>query len=165
MHDVDDRAPPQQTLVPSVLADVGEALSRGSIAHLITDRVPEILGDGELVGCVPDGRRRDLNRAVVIVADPRPLNGDLAESRLEGVGTCPPPLDASAAFAVPLLENQFLIGLLDQDLEEPALDFETGLMNVRLDLVGEMLILLEYGQGHLQRQSQGEYLTVMVDGA
>src|SRR5208337_4235456 len=78
-------------------------LSRGSIAHLITDRVPEILGDGQLVGCVPDGRRGDLNRAVVIVADPRPLNGDLAENRLESVGTCPPPLDASAAFAVPVL--------------------------------------------------------------
>jgi len=38
-----------------------------------------------------------------------------------------------------------LIGLLDQDLEEPALDFETGLMNVRLDLVGEMLILRQNG--------------------
>jgi hypothetical protein len=49
-----------------------------------------------------------------------------------------------------------LIGFLDQDLEEPALDFETGLMNVRLDLVGAMLILLYYGQGHLQRQSQGD---------
>jgi len=73
------------------------------IAHLITHRVPEILGDGELVGCIPHGRRRYLDRAVVVVADPRPLNGDLAEDRLEGVGTCPPPLDASAAFAVPVL--------------------------------------------------------------
>ena len=82
MHDVDDRAPPQQIPVPSVLADVGEALPRGSIAHLIIDRVPEILGDGELVGCVPGGRRRYLQRAVVIVADPRQLNGDLAEDRL-----------------------------------------------------------------------------------
>ena len=81
-------------------------------------------------------------RAVVIVADPRPLNGDLAEDRLECEGPCPPPLDAGAAFAVPVLENQFLIGLLDQDLEEPALDLETGLMNARLDLVGEMLVLL-----------------------
>ena len=142
MHDVDDRAPPQQIPVPSVLADVGAALPRGSIAHLIIDRVPEILGDGELVGCVPGGRRRYLQRAVVIVADPRPLNGDLAEDRLECEGPCPPPLDAGAAFAVPVLENQFLIGLLDQDLEEPALDLETGLMNARLDLVGEMLVLL-----------------------
>ena len=47
-----------------------------------------------------------------------------------------------AAFAVPVLENQFLIGLLDQDLEEPALNLETGLMNARPDLVGEMLVLL-----------------------
>jgi len=103
MHDVDDRVLPEQILVPSVLADVGAALPRGSIAHLITDRVPEILGDGELVGCVPGGRRRYLDRAVVIVTDPRPLNGDLAENRLEGVGACPPPLDASATFAVPVL--------------------------------------------------------------
>jgi len=29
-----------------------------------------------------------------------------------------------------------LIGLLDQDSKELALDFETGLMDVRLDLVG-----------------------------
>ncbi len=50
MHDVYDRAPPQQTLVPSVLADVGAALPRGLIAHLITNRIPEVLGDVELVG-------------------------------------------------------------------------------------------------------------------
>ena len=65
-------------------------------------------------------------------------------------------MDASTGFALPVLENQFLIGLLDQDLEEPALDLKTGLMNVRLDLVGEMLVLSWHGQGHLQRKSQGE---------
>ncbi len=65
-------------------------------------------------------------------------------------GRVPPALDASAAFAVPALKNQFLIGLLDQDWKELALDFETGLMKVRLDLVGEMLVLLWYWQGHLQ---------------
>ncbi len=59
MHDVDDCAPPQQILVPSVLADVGAALPRRLIAHLITDRVPEILGDGELVGRVPGGAVAD----------------------------------------------------------------------------------------------------------
>jgi hypothetical protein len=32
MHDVDNRAPPQQILVPSTLADVGAALPRGLIA-------------------------------------------------------------------------------------------------------------------------------------
>src|SRR5208337_3772296 len=141
MHDVDDRAPPQQTLVPSGLANVGATRSRGSIAHLITDRVPEILGDGQLVGCVPDGRRWYFDRAVLVVADPRPLHGDCAEDGFEGERSCPPALDASTGFAVPVLENQFLIGLLDQNLEEPALDFETGLMNVRLNLVGEMLVL------------------------
>ena len=45
-------------------------------------------------------------------------HGDLAEGRLEGEGACPPPLDAGAAFAVPLLQDQFLVGLLDEDLED-----------------------------------------------
>ena len=57
-------------------------------------------------------------------------------------GACPPPLDAGTAFAMPLLQDQFLVGLLHEHLEEPALGFQTGLMNVGLDLVGEMLILL-----------------------
>ena len=38
--------------------------------------------------------------AVVLVADPRPLDGDLAEGRLEGERPRPPPLDAGAGFAV-----------------------------------------------------------------
>src|SRR4029077_6820435 len=105
------------------------------------------------------------DRAVMVVADPRPLHGDLAEGGFEGEGSCPPALDARTGFAVPVLEHEFLIGLLDQDLEEPALDFETGLMNVRLDLVGEMLVLLWHGQGHLQRQLQRERLSVWLDGA
>jgi len=54
---------------------------------------------------------------------------------------------------------------LDQDLEEPALDFETGLMDERLDLVGEMLVLLWHGQRHPQRQLERECPTVSVDGA
>ena len=165
MHDVDDRAPSQQTLVPSGLANVGATRSRGSIAHLITDRVPEILGDGQLVGGVPDRRRWYFDRAVLVVADPRPLNGDFAEDGFEGERSCPPALDASTGFAVPVLENQFLIGLLDQDLKEPALDFETGLMNVRLNLVGEMLVLPWHGQGDLQRQFERERLAVRLDGA
>ena len=69
------------------------------------------------------------------------------------------------AFAVPVLENQFLIGLLDQDLEEPALDFETGLMNVRLNLVGEMLVLPWHGHGDLQPQCERQRLAVRLDGA
>jgi hypothetical protein len=51
-----------------------------------------------------------------------------------------------------LLKNQFLIGLLDEDLEAPALDFETGLMDVELNLVGEMHVLKGNGQGHPQRE-------------
>src|SRR5208337_1817121 len=39
-------------------------------------------------------------------------------------------------------------------------DFETGLMNVRLELVGEMLVLSWHGQGHLQRQLERKCLTV-----
>ena len=76
-------------------------LSRGSIADLITDRVPEILGDGQLVGCVPDGRRWYFDRAVLVVADPRPLNGDFAEDGFEGERSCPPVVDASTGFALP----------------------------------------------------------------
>ena len=92
-------------------------------------------------------------------------DGDLAEDRLEGEGSRPPPLDAGTALAVPLLEDQFVIGLLDEDLEEPPLEFEAGLMDVGLDLVGEMLVLVRHGQGHLQRQFEREGLVDPVDGA
>src|SRR5271157_5203683 len=44
-------------------------------------------------------------------------------------------------------------------------DFETGLMNVRPDRVGEMLVLSWHGQGHLQRQLERKCLTVILDGA
>ncbi len=74
-------------------------------------------------------------------------------------------LDAGPAFAVPLLKNQFVIGLLDERAEESALDFKAGLMDKRLDLVGEMLILMRHGQGHLERQFEGECLVSPVDGA
>ena len=43
--------------------------------------------------------------------------------------------------------------------------FQTGLMNVGLDLVGEMLILLRHGQGYPKRQFERECLAVTVDGA
>jgi hypothetical protein len=99
-----------------------------------------------------------------MVANPRPLHSHLAEGRLEGVRACPPPLDASAPLAVPLLKNQFFVGLLDQDLVQLTLDLETGLMDVGLDLVGETFVLGRYGQGHLQQQIQRECLTVTVDG-
>ena len=47
----------------------------------------------------------------------------------------------TAAFAAPVLQDQLLVGLLDEGLEEPALDLEAGLMDARLDLVGEVLVL------------------------
>ena len=62
-------------------------------------------------------------------------------------------------------KDQFFVGLFDQDLEELTLDFQTGLMDVGLDLVGEMFVLGRHGQGHLQRQVERECLTVPVDGA
>ena len=68
---------PSRFSSPSVLTDVGAALPRRLIAHLITDRIPEILGDVELVGRVPDARRRHLHRAILLVEDSRPLDGDL----------------------------------------------------------------------------------------
>ena len=164
MHDVEDRAPSQQILVTGVLTDVGAAFPRGLIAHLITDRVPEVLGDHQLVGRAPSGRRRHLHRAVFLVDDSRPLDGHRAEGCLEGEGPCPPPLDPGIGFAVPLLKDQFLIGLLDEDLEKPPLEFESGLMNEGLDLVGEMLVLRRHGQGHLHGQFQRECLVYHVDG-
>src|SRR5207249_5180457 len=94
-----------------------------------------ILGDAELVGRAPGPCRRGLDRAIVVVTDPGPLHGDFAEGGLEGEGSCPPPLDAVATVAVAALEDQFLVGLLDEDLEEPALDREPGLRDERLDLV------------------------------
>ena len=62
----------------------------------------------------------------------------------------------NAAFAVPPLQDQFLVGLLDEGSEELAPDFETGLMDERLDLVGEMLVLSWYGQREFQRQPERE---------
>jgi hypothetical protein len=41
-------------------------------------------------------------------------------------------------------------GHLDEDLEEPTLECEAGLMDVGLDPVGEMLVLVRHGQGDLQ---------------
>jgi hypothetical protein len=104
-------------------------------------------------------------RAIRLVEDARSLNGDLTENRLESEGPRPLPLNASIVFAMPLLQDQFVVGLLDQDLEEPALEFETRLMNVGLDLVGEMLVLVRHGQGHSQGQIERECLADPVDGA
>jgi hypothetical protein len=70
------------------------------------------------------------------------LDGDFTEGGLESEGSSPAALDSAATFAAAALKDEFLVGLLDEDLEEPALDFETGLMDERLDLVGEMLVLV-----------------------
>ena len=150
MHDLEDRAAPQQVLITGVLADIGAALPRGVLAHLITDRVAQVLGDGQLMGRVPGGRRRDLHRVIAVVTDSGPWDGDFPEGGLEGEGSCPAALDAVAAFAVPPLEDEFLVRFLDEDPEELSLDFETDLMDARLDLVGEMLVLVGHGHGHLQ---------------
>ena len=58
----------------------------------------------------------------------------------------------ASAFTVPLLKDQFLVGLLDEDLEELALDFKTGLMDLCFDLVGEMFVLVGHGQSHPQTE-------------
>src|SRR5262249_56503152 len=86
MDNVDDGAPPEQILIPCVLADIGAALPRGLIAHLITDGVAEIARDGELVRRAPRRCRRDLCRPVVSVTDPAALDGDRAEEGLERKG-------------------------------------------------------------------------------
>ncbi len=126
MHDLEDCASPQQVLVASGPADVGTTLPCGLVAHLITDRVAEILRNCQLMWRVPGGRRRDLDRAVAFVADPGACDGDLAEGGLEGVGPCPSALDAVAALAVTALEDQFVVGLLDEGPEEPTLGHLNG---------------------------------------
>ena len=83
------------------------------------------------------------------MADSRPPNGNLAKDRLEGEGPCSTALDAGAAFALPTLQNQLLIGLFQEGLEELTLGFEPCLVNDCLDLVGEMLVLVGHGQSHL----------------
>jgi hypothetical protein len=80
----------------------------------------------------------------VIVTNPRPLDGDLAEDGLEGEGARPSQLDAGVVLAMPPLQDRFLIGFLDENLEESALEFKTRLMDARLNLVGEMLILIRH---------------------
>ena len=94
----------------------------------------------------------------------RPVTARAAEGRLEGVGACPPPLDASASFAVPSLQYQVFVGRFHQDLVQLTLEFETGLMDARLDQVGEMFVLRRNGQAYLQQQIERECLTVTVDG-
>ena len=48
---------------------------------------------------------------------------NLAKDRLEGEGPCSTALDAGAAFALPTLQNQLLVGLFQEGLEE----FDAGL--------------------------------------
>ena len=50
-------------------------------------------------------------------------------------------MDTGAGFAAAVLQDQLLVGLLDEGSEEPALDLKAGLMDERLDLVGEVLVL------------------------
>ena len=135
------------------------------MAHLVADRVAEIAGDHELVRGVPGPSRGHFDRAILLVEDSRALDGDLAEDRLEGEGSRPLPLDAGIGLAVPLLEDQLLVGLLDEDAEESALDLEAGVMDEGLDLIGEMLVLERHGQGHLKREFNREGLIDPVDGA
>ena len=56
-------------------------------------------------------------------------------------GRVPRCVDTGAGFAAAVLQDQLLVGLLDEGSEEPALDLKAGLMDERLDLVGEVLVL------------------------
>jgi hypothetical protein len=57
-----------------------------------------------------------------------------------------------------------LVGLLDEDPKELPLDLETGLRDTRLDLVGEMLVLIGHGHSHLQLELERQCLPLAVDG-
>src|SRR5262249_45299671 len=84
------RAPSQQVRVASLFADLLEARAGRLLTHLITDRITEVPGDGQLMRRAPRRCRGDLDRAVVLVTDPTALDGDRAEARLEREGTRPP---------------------------------------------------------------------------
>jgi hypothetical protein len=58
-----------------------------------------------------------------------------------------------------------LVGLLEKALHETALDFVTAFEDERLDLVGEMLVLIGHGEGHLHAQFDCERLTDKTAGA
>ena len=58
-----------------------------------------------------------------------PVKGPVGSSTV--CRPCPPPLNASASFTVPLLANRFLFRLLDHVLGELSIDFETRLRTAR----------------------------------
>jgi lipopolysaccharide transport system permease protein len=103
MDDIEDRAFPQQVLVPGVPADLIAAGGGGALSELIADCIPEIPSDVELVGRAPSTGRGNLDGAVGVVTDPRPPDGHLAEDRLEGEGARPPEPEAGAGLAVPVV--------------------------------------------------------------
>src|SRR5262249_44568783 len=61
-------------------------------------------------------------------------------------------------------EDQLPIGLLDEGPEEAALDLESGVMDQRLDPVGEPVILFRHGQGHLKLELERGGRAPGVDG-
>jgi len=74
-----------------------------------------------------------------------------------------PALDPGIGFAVPLLKDQFLIGLLDEDLKSRR--WNSSPPDERRPRSGrEMLVLRRHGQGHLHGQFQRECLVYHVDG-
>jgi hypothetical protein len=112
------------------------------ITHPIADRIAQVAGDGELVGRLPGARRWGLDPTIAVVRDPGSFDGDFAEDGLEGEGSRPSASDALAAVPPPLLEDELLVGLLDEGAEELALDLEPGAMDAGRDPVGEMLVLI-----------------------
>jgi hypothetical protein len=98
------------------------------------------------------------------VADAGSLHGDVTEEGLKGEGPGATALDARAPLAVADLEDQFGVGLLDEGLEELALDLDADPMDMILDLVREVLVLGRQWQGGLEFKRQRENLGLAVDG-
>jgi hypothetical protein len=59
-------------------------------------------------------------------------------------------------------ERQLLVGMLDEDAEQGALDFQTGLMDVGLDRVGEPVVLGWQGEGQLELEPDGDGLILRL---
>ena len=85
------------------------------------------------------------------MADSQPSKGDIAEDLLESERASSSALNAGEALAVQASYDQFLLGLLHEDVDKTAVNFETSLINGRFDRVGEMLVRAPHGQGNAQR--------------
>ena len=130
------------------MTDLGTTFGGGVLAHAIAHGLAKMVGDGQLMRGLPGGGRGGFDRAIGLVADPSAVYGDGAEDGFEGERSGAAALDALAHLAVTLLQDELGVGLFDQSVKELSLDLQADVMNDRLNLMGQVGVLLG------QRQSQ-----------